>query len=836
MLRKHRETPDAPVEAHATTAPAKKGRLGLLDRLRRRLGLPVEPDDPDESRATFVRPAGTVAEDLGFELMRQDGLARIESGVYARCVRMEDVNYQGARMETQLEIHQQLLELVNEFDATARFQWFANTRLIGREEFSEEMRYKEVPGDDVLNDFRRELNTILEDTIADTSYNVKRELYLVVAVEADCMSKAAPSLDRLVSAVQRRLTDIGSANRVLDGQEWLRAVNRVTNPDDPERMVSYSDLAAHPGARSIDLVCPPFVRKERDGFQMGDYHYRCIYLSKYSNTVRDDFLSQIADLPQNMTISLHVQPLDQADSIDLVETQLLNLKQEKRNYVMQHPQTAMFDDEMLPGTLGDNITTCIQTRDDMVHGNQKHFLLTFVVMCYDKDPDVADASVEAVRQTARAFTCRFDTCSFPIEALKSCLPVANRSIPQERRISSDPLANFVPFASDELYQPGGMYIGRNLQSHRHIFCDRATMTAPNGMILGMPGRGKSFIGKGMICYTLITDRRARVLVLDPEGEFGAFCRALGSDLGEYVKISATSGNHINPLDLSLGYSSEDADTISDPLPFKVDFVISMVSQMAGAITSLEATLVDRACRAIYQRYLETGDPDDMPILEDLYNALVEQPEPQAKHLATTIERYVSGSMSVFNHRTNVDISKRLVVFDTKDLGANLSALSLLILLDQTWNIITRGRTEGKNTWFFVDELQLILDNEHARKYFDTLYSRARKWGAIPTGITQNVTRLLAVPETRLMVQNSDFLMIMGQSYNDARALAETLSLSDSQFNIIRNATVGQGLLVAEQKVVPFENIVPKELNGKPTKLYKLFTTKLSDLREMHDAA
>lgn len=808
----------------------------MFDGIKKFLGIGKDPESEEakrelaKNRVRYERMPESITNDLGYELMREDGLCRVKKGVYARCIKFEDINYQGARYEQQLEIHGALMELVNEFDYDTGFQWYLSTRLISAEEFNESMHYDDVPGEEVLNEFRHEQNTILANSIIESSFNVSRSLYIIIRVDAECMSKATGTLDRVCSAVERRFSDLGCEYRTLTGQEWLEAANRITNPDDPEGFISYDDLLAHSGSTTLDLIAPPFLVKENKGFQMGEYHCRIMYLQKYSSTVRDDFLSQLAELSQNTVISVQVQPLDQSDSIEMVESQLLSLKQEKRNYVLAHPQTAMFDDEMLPGSLGDNIINCSQTRDDMVRGNQKLFMLTIAVMTYSKDEEELEHSIENIKQTARAFTYRFTPAANQIDALKTCLPFANCSIPQERQISTDPLANFVPFTADELYQQGGQYMGRNMLSKRHIFYDRKNAVAPNGFILGKPGRGKSVTAKNSIVWTLMTDPEARIIVLDPEGEYGNLCHELD---GQWIKISASTSTFINPMDLSLGYSSEDADTMSDPLPLKCDFVVSMVRQMiGGAISSIEETLVDRACARIYAKYLETGNEEDMPILEDLWNELKAQPEPQAKELATTIERYVTGSMRVFNHHTNVNMDNRLIVFDTKDLGSNLAPLSLLILLDQTWNIITQGRKDGHNVWFFVDELQLIMDNKQARDYFDTLYSRSRKWFAIPTGITQNVTRLLDCEEMRLMVQNSDFLMILGQSYQDARALAECLSLSDSQFRTIRSAGVGEGLLVAEKKIIPYQNIIPKEIKGKPTKIYKLITTKPQDIIEM----
>lgn len=805
------------------------GKQSLIGRALGFLGL-GEEDGGADPRVTFERGKGDVTGKLGFELMREDGVCRIRKGVYARCMRFEDVNYQAARRETQMEIVKRLQDLCNGADVGEGFQWYISVRRISKREFADEMHYEDVPGEDIFNDLRHEQNAILENQIADGAFNVERELYLVVRAEAPNMGKAKRDLDRICSEMERHLFDIGSQVHMLDGREWLELINRKTNPDEPDGTISYEDLLAQPGSSTLDLVAPPYLAKSSSMFMIGEHYAQVLYVQKYSNSVRDDFISQIAELPYNLSVSVHVTALDQTDSIDLVETRLMDLKQEKRNFVLAHPATAMLDDEMLPGSLGDNIVDCKEQRDDLA-GGQKMFVVKIAVLCHDRSLSELEQAVESVKSVGRRVRYRISPYARQIEGYRACLPVANDDMPQERNINTAALANFVPFTSDELRQPGGQYMGQNILSKNHIFYDRKNAIAPNGFILGKPGRGKSVTAKNTIMWTLLTDPTARVIVLDPEGEYEVICQLLG---GQYIYVDAASETYINPMDITEGYSDDDAGHV-DPLTLKTDFIISMIKQMARGLTSQEETLVDRSVGQIYSKWFETGDAADMPTLQDLYDSLKSQPEEAAHQLALTIERYIEGSMKIFNHRSNVDLDNRFVVFGTKNLGKNLSSLGLLILLDQTWNVITQGRQDGSRTWFFVDELQLILDNPEAVRYFDNLWSRARKWYAIPTGITQNVDRLMSNEHTKMMVANSDFLVILGQSHNDAETLAVNLALSDQQFGIIRHAGVGEGLLIADGKVIPFKNEIPKELKGVPTKTYRALTTKPEDLEEMREA-
>ena len=402
--------------------------------------------------------------------------------------------------------------------------------------------------------------------------------------------------------------------------------------------------------------------------------------------------------------------------------------------------------------------------------------------------------------------------------LKSILPLGVCAIPHERVLTTAPLAAFCPFISEELMQAGGAYYGWNQLSKNPIFFKRSSLAAANGMIVGKPGRGKSFAAKQEITNTLLTERDASVDIIDPEREFSALARGFS---GEIIHISSASKNYINPFDISEDYSDDD-----DPLTVKTDFILSLVKEMAGGLSAIQESIVDRVCRIIYQPYFTSGKADDLPILSDFHKELLAQHEEDAHILAVTIERYITGSYSVFNHHTNIDASNRLRIWDIKDLGKQMRTVGLLVVLDQVWNQIVKNRDQGVRSYFYTDEWQLLLKNDYAIDFYDELWSRARKWGAVPTAITQNIARVVQNEKARLMLSNSDFMLLLGQSAADADILRELLHLSDAQMRHIASKRKGAGLLVAGSKLVPFVNEFPQD-----TKLYQMFTTKFEDIRD-----
>ena len=277
------------------------------------------------------------------------------------------------------------------------------------------------------------------------------------------------------------------------------------------------------------------------------------------------------------------------------------------------------------------------------------------------------------------------------------------------------------------------------------------------------------------------------------------------------------------MDINLNYSEDD-----NPLALKSDFILSFCEVAAGdkyGLSPVEKTIIDRSLRKVYRPYMADPKPENMPILEDLYDEIRRQPEPEAQRVASALELYVHGSLNVFNHRTNVDINNRLVCFDIKSLGKQLKNLGMLVIQDQVWNRVTINRNEGKATRYYVDEFHLLLHGEVA-SWSVEIWKRFRKWGGIPTGITQNVKDLLASPEIENIFENSDFIYLLNQAAGDRAILCDRLNISSKQAGHISNAPPGEGLLFFGNVILPFVDNFPKD-----NELYSIMTTKLSEISD-----
>ena len=260
---------------------------------------------------------------------------------------------------------------------------------------------------------------------------------------------------------------------------------------------------------------------------------------------------------------------------------------------------------------------------------------------------------------------------------------------------------------------------------------------------------------------------------------------------------------------------------------KSDFILSLCELIMGARDGMEPeekSVIDRCLPLVYQKYLNDPKPENMPTLGDLYDCLREQKERQAQRIATALEIYVNGSLRVFNHQTNVELDNRIICFDIKELGKQLKKLGMLIVQDQVWNRVTVNRNSKKNTRYYIDEFHLLLKEEQTAAYSVEIWKRFRKWGGVPTGITQNIKDLLASREIENIFENSDFIYMLNQASGDRQILAKQLNISPFQLSYVTNSNEGEGLLFYGNTIIPFKDKFDTSL-----KLYSLMTTKPNEM-------
>ena len=668
---------------------------------------------------------------------------------------------------------------------------------------------------DAFNSIRTEYADMLKHQLAKGNNGFVKSKYITFSVEADNLNAAKARLARIETDILNNFKVLGAAARPMTGYERLEALHSVFHPEGEPFRFSW-DWLTPSGLTTKDFIAPSSFRfGEGRYFRMGRKIGAVSFLEILAPELNDRMLADILDLETGIVVNLHIKSIDQTEAIKTIKRKITDLDKMKIEEQKKAVRSG-YDMDIIPSDLamfGGEAKNLLQ---DLQSRNERMFLLTFLVVNMADTKRKLENDIFAAAGIAQKYNCALTRLDYQQEAgLLSSVPIGENLIPIQRGLTTSSTAIFIPFITQELFQQGAaLYYGLNALSSNMILCDRKRLKNPNGLILGTPGSGKSFAAKREITNAfLITDDDT--IICDPEAEYYPLVRRLH---GQVIRISPTSTQYVNPMDINLNYSEDD-----NPLALKSDFLLSLCELVIGGkegLMPVEKTVIDRSVRNVYRPFLAAPDPEKMPILGDLYDELLRQPEPEAARVAAALELYVSGSLNVFNHRTNVELSNRLVCFDIKQLGKQLKKLGMLIVQDQVWNRVTINRAEKKSTRYYMDEFHLLLKEEQTAAYSVEIWKRFRKWGGIPTAITQNVKDLLSSREVENFFENSDFVLMLNQAQGDREILARQLNISPQQMKYVTHTEAGEGLIFYGNVVLPFLDRFPQN-----TELYRVMTTR-----------
>ena len=750
--------------------------------------------------------------------MCRDGICKVNSKLYTKTIRYNDINYQLAQNEDKTAIFENWCDFLNYFDSSIFVQLSFNNQKASLNEFKRQIS---IPTqEDAFNDIRSEYSDMLQAQLLKGNNGLLKRKYITFGIEADSLRTAKTKLDRIETDILNNFKTLGVQTEPLSGYERLRVLHDVFNMDSNEPFRFSFDMVARTGLSTKDFIAPTsFDFREGKCFKMGKTVGAVSFLQILAPELNDRMLADFLDMDSNITVNLHIRTIDQAKAIKSIKMKITDLDKMKIEEQKKAVRSG-YDMEIIPSDLATYGGEAKRLLQDLQTRNERMFLVTILLMNTAPTRQKLENAVFQTASIAQKYNCALKRLDFQQEeGLMSSLPIGINQIEIERGLTTSSTAVFVPFTTQELFQSGeALYYGLNALSNNMIMVDRKRLKNPNGLILGTPGSGKSFSAKReMTNAFLITNDD--IIVCDPEAEYFPLVQKLG---GQVIRISPVSTDYINPLDINTNYSEEE-----NPLTLKSDFILSMCELIVGGkdgLQPVEKTIIDRSVRMVYQDYLADPKPEKMPILEDLYNILRNQKEPEAQRIATALEIYVHGSLNVFNHRTNVDVNNRFVCYDIKELGKQLKKLGMLIVQDQVWNRVTVNRAQHKSTRYYMDEFHLLLKEEQTAAYSVEIWKRFRKWGGIPTGITQNVKDLLASREIENIFENSDFVYLLNQASGDRQILSKALNISPSQQNYITNSNAGEGLIFYGSTIVPFKDDFPKD-----TQLYRIMTTRVEEI-------
>ena len=749
---------------------------------------------------------------ISYKEMRPDGICIVKDNYFTKTIQFYDINYQLARNEDKNIIFENYCDFLNYFDKSISVQLSFLNQTMDISDFEKSIAIK--PQNDDFDGIRAEYTEMLKNQLARGNNGIVRKKYITFGIEADNIQNAKQRLERIETDIINNFKILGVRAFSLNGMERLELLHSCFNGGENKLNFSWN-LIYKTGLTTKDFIAPTsFNFSDGRCFRMGGTIGAVSFLHILAPELTDEMLKNFLEIQSALSVNIHIKSIDQSEAIKMIKRKITDLDKMKIEE-QKKAVRAGYDMDIIPSDINTFGIDAKKLLEDLQGRNERMFLVTVLIMSTVTKKALNSAIFE-VQSIAQQRNCPLRRLDYQQEdGLMASVPIGINNIGIQRALTTSSTAIFVPFTTQELFSdsPEALYCGLNALSNNMIMVDRKMLKNPNGLILGTPGSGKSFSAKREMTNAFLVTNDD-IYVCDPEAEYNPLIHALK---GQVVKLSPTSKDYLNPLDININYSDEE-----NPLALKSDFVLSFCELIIGGrdgLEPIEKTVIDRSVTRIYQKYFENPTPQNMPILEDLYEEIKKQPEQEAGRIASALELYVKGSLNVFNHHTNVDISNRIVCFDIKELGKQLKKLGMLVVQDQIWNRVTINRNEHKSTRYYCDEFHLLLKDEQTAAYSVEIWKRFRKWGGIPTGITQNVKDLLSSAEIENIFENSDYIYMLNQAQGDREILAKKLGISPQQLSYVTQSGAGEGLLFYGNTIIPFIDRFPKD-----TKLYSLMTT------------
>ena len=748
----------------------------------------------------------------------RDGLCELIDNKWSKTIEFFDVTYQLLPDDAKVDILERYSELLNSFPDDVKVQFSFVNQKINMNDFKDAITISRKPYLDVrFEHLRKEYSEILRTQFEKGNNSIIKRKFITFTVTAKTIKEARQKLDQVEMSTLSNLNRLEVRGYVLNGEERLKLLASVfTNSSEKNIKVDWTN-----NYNPISDIVPEKLIFQKNYYKTNKSYGKTSYFQIMSSHLSDKLLVDFLDVDSNIIVNIHIKPVDQNEALKTIRRKVTDIDAMKVDE-QKKANRNFYSEDLIPQSLISASENSKKLLNKLQKSDEKYFLVTILIT--NLADNKADLQINYDKSNSLAQRSTNELVELPYlqeDGYISAMPIGvNRLEFFERGLTTYSLAILEPFTTQELFQQTGqsLYYGLNALSHNMIMCDRKTLLNPNGLILGKPGTGKSFSAKREMVNVFFTTDDP-IYVCDPEGEYAPLVKALG---GQVIKISPSSKDYINPLDISYEYGSD-----SNPIALKSSFLLSFFELIMHPhkITPIDKGIIDEAVDSVYKKFFLDIDHNPMPTLTDLYNCLSEKEDSAAQFIVESMKFYVTGNNNFFNHRTSVNMNNRIICFDIKEMSDQLKPLAMLIIQDFVWSKVAENREHKIHTWFYIDEFHLLLNDKETAEYSVSIWKRFRKWGGIPTGITQNVKDFLQSMKVENIFENSDFVYMLGQGPRDRELLAEKLNISYNQMSYLNTNDAGKGLLKFGSIMLPFEDVFPRD-----TQLYKLLNTTLKETK------
>ena len=779
----------------------------------------------------------TAQQTIPFVNVYRSGMIESSPNYYTKSYKLQDINFSVASNDDQEKIFEKYRTFLDSFDSGKHLQVVINNRNVDEKAILDSVLCKMER--DELNDLREEINSMVKDKMSEGKNNLVSEKYLVIGSKYYSLKEAKADFARIDAEVDQKFKEIsGSMEIHTEPQslnERLKCLHDILNIGNEDNLNYEIDLeaVAKAGLTVKDIISPPGFQFDLNTFRAGDKWGQVLFVKNLPSSLTTDFMAEISALPFNLTAAFNIDPIAQDEAIKIVKNQLIGIK---GNVIKAQKEASRsgYSADLISSELKYSNEQAENFMEDLRTSMQKMYFFNAIIMHYADSKEELKKNTKSIMSLGNKHMLSINQLVYEQElGFRSALPLGRNDLKIRRTMTTDSVALFIPFTTKELIQKGGMYYGVNAVSRNLLLFNRLNSKNQNGLILGQPGSGKSFACKRELVNVFLTTQD-NIYVIDPESEYAHLCKELG---GEIIHLEAGSHVYINPFDMDVKYGDKEGNSNADPIKMKSDYICMLCETALGGrfeITNVQKSIIDRVVIELYKPYMQhmrdlnipdvTCDKSASPTMDTFYELLMSQPEPEAQNIALALEIYCRGSFDTFAHRTNVDVNNRFVVYDIKDIGNGMKEMGLQVCLNHIWNKIIENQRVGKRTWFYIDEFHILTKTQSSADFLRQIWKRARKWGGIPTAITQNIEDLLGNEASRAIINNCEFILMLSQSPIDRAALAEMYHLSEAQIGYITNSPPGQGLIYnGENGIIPFVDKFPKD-----TKLYKMMSSKADE--------